>query len=74
MDKTEPQSVINYLHKKHMTSREIYDKMVQILTEDSLSYADLKKWATKFKQSGDSTEKTSTIDEQVDVSYHMDLA
>ena len=55
--------------------------MVQVLAEDSPSYATVKKWAAKFKQDRHSTEddpqsghsKAATIDKQVDAIHCMVL-
>ena len=50
MDKTEARVVIKYLQKKSMVANKIHEDMVQILSEDSPSYALVNKWAAKFKQ------------------------
>ena len=80
-DKIEAQAVIQYLQKKDITSKEIHEDMVQILSEDSLSSVTVKKWAIEFEQDKDHIEidswsgcpKTSTTDEYVDGIFLMVL-
>ena len=56
MDKTGVQAMIKNLPKKGITSKKIHEERVQILAEDYLFYATVKKWDAKFKWGRDSTE------------------
>ena len=48
MNKTKTQAILKDLQKKGMTSEEVYEDIVQILADDSPSYA-TEEWAAKFK-------------------------
>ena len=81
MDKTEARAVIKYLPKKGMTSKEIYDDIVQIIAEDSFSYITVKRSTEEFKQSRNNAKiyllsgypQKLTTDEKVDAIHCMIL-
>ena len=78
---TKAWAIIKYLQKKDMIPTEIHENMVQIVAEDSSSYAIMKKWAVNFKRGWDRINddprsghpKTSITDEPVDAIHRMVL-
>ena len=81
MDKAKSLAVIKYQPKKDITLKEIHEDRVEILTENSSSYATVKKWAAGFKQNRNSTDhlqsgrlKTSTTNEQINTIHYMVFA
>ena len=50
MDKIGERAVIQYLHKKGLTPKDIHNDMVATLGKDApSSYAALKRWVAEFK-------------------------
>ena len=56
MDKIGERAVIQYLHKKGLTPKDIHNDMVATLGKDAPSYATVKRWVTEFKRSRESLE------------------
>ncbi|XP_076055186.1 protein GVQW3-like [Oratosquilla oratoria] len=56
MDKIGYWAVIQYLHIKGLTPKEIHEDMVATLRDNAPSYSMVKKWAADFKQGRDSLE------------------
>ena len=49
MDKTGERAVIQYLHKKGLTPKDIHNDMVATLGKDAPSYDTVKRWEAEFK-------------------------
>ena len=49
MDKIGERAVIQYLHKKGLTPKDIHNDMVATLGKDAPSYATVKRWVVEFK-------------------------
>ena len=49
MDKISERAVIQYLHKKGLTPKDIHNDMVATLGKDAPSYATVKRWVAEFK-------------------------
>ena len=49
MDKIGERAVIQYLHKKGLTPKNIHNDMVATLWKDAPSYATVKRWVAEFK-------------------------
>ena len=49
MDKISEKAVIQYLHKKGLTPKDIHNDMVATLGKDAPSYATVKRWVAEFK-------------------------
>ena len=56
MDKIGERAVIQYLHKKGLTPKDIHNDMVAILGKDAPSYATVKRWVAEFKRGRQSLE------------------
>ena len=56
MDKIGHRAVIQYLHIKGLTPKEIHEDMVAIQEDNALSYIMVKKWKVDFKRGRDSLE------------------
>ena len=50
MDKIGEKAVIQYLHKKGLTPKDIHNDMVATLEKDAPLYATVKRWVTEFKR------------------------
>ena len=50
MDKIGERAVIQYLHQKGLTPKDIHNDMVATLVKDAPSYATVKKWVAEFKR------------------------
>ena len=51
MDKIGERAVIQYLHKKGLTPKDIHNDMVATLGKDAPAYATVKSWVAEFKSS-----------------------
>ena len=56
MDKLGERAVVQYLHKKGLTPKDIHNDMVATLGKDAPSYATVKRWVAEFKGSRQSLE------------------
>ena len=56
MDKIGERTVIQYLHKKGFTPKDIHNEMVATLRKDAPSYATVKRWVAEFKRGRQSLE------------------
>ena len=56
MDKIGERAVIQYLHKKGLTPKDIHNDMVATLGKDAPSYATVKRWVAEFKRGRQSLE------------------
>ena len=56
MDKIGERAVIQYLHNKGLTPKDIHNDMVATLGKDAPSYAKVKRWVAEFKGSRQSLE------------------
>ena len=56
MDKIGERAVIQYLHKKGLTPKDIHNDMVATLGKDAPSYATVKRWVAEFKRGKQSLE------------------
>ena len=56
MDKIGERAVIQYLHKKGLTPKDIHNDMVATLGKDAPSYATVKRWVVVFKRGRQSLE------------------
>lgn len=59
MEKLAKRGVIQYLFKKGLSGKEIFDDMVNVLGTDAPSYATVKNWVAEFKRG-----RTSIFDEE----------
>ena len=50
MDKIGERAVIQYLHKKGLTTKDIHNDMVATLGKDAPLYAAMKRWVAEFKR------------------------
>ena len=50
MDKIGERAVIQYLHKKGLTPKDIHNDMVATLGKDAPPYATVKRWVAGFKR------------------------
>ena len=70
MDKIGHRAVIQYLHIKGLTPKEIHEDMVATLRDNAPSYSIVRKWTPDFKWGRDSLEddpcqgKTATVPSQ----------
>ena len=79
MDKIGHRAVIQYLHIKGLTSKEIHEDMVATPQDNASSYSMVKKWAADFKRGRDSLEDgprhgrpaTGTTEEIIDKIHDM---
>ena len=56
MDKIGERAVIQYLHKKVLTPKDIHNDMEATIGKDAPSYATVKRWMTEFKRGRQSLE------------------
>ena len=56
MDKIGERAVIQYLHEKGLTPKDIHNDMVATLGKDAPSYATVKRWMAEFKRGRQSLE------------------
>ena len=56
MDKIGERAVIQYLHKKGLTPKDVHNDMVATLGKDAPSYATVKRWVAEFKRGRQSLE------------------
>ena len=56
MDKICERAVIQYLHKKGLTRKDIHNDMVATLGKDAPSFATVKRWVMEFKPGRQSLE------------------
>ena len=49
MDKIDERAVIQYLHKKGLTPKDIRNDMAATLWKDAPSYATVERWVAEFK-------------------------
>ena len=56
MDRIGEREVIQYLHKKGLTPKDIHNDMVATLGKDAPSYATVKRWVAEFKRGRQSLE------------------
>ena len=56
MAKIAERAVIQYLHKKGLTPKDIHNDMVSTLGKDIRSYAPVKRWVAEFKRGRQSPE------------------
>ena len=56
MEKNGERAVIQYLHKKGLTPKDIHNDMVATLGKDAPSYAKMKSWVAEFKRGRQSLE------------------